>query len=66
MKAPCIDCPERGCGTYHDQCKVYKQYKEEAEALQLKKIKHNEVYGIESIARTILRNGSDKKEEIQE
>ena len=62
MKAPCIDCPERGCGAYHDQCKIYKQYKAEAEKLQLKRIKHFEVYGIESVAREKLRDGSKKSD----
>lgn len=22
--APCKDCPRRGCGSYHDECKKYK------------------------------------------
>lgn len=60
MKAPCIDCPERGCGTYHDQCSIYKKFKEEQEALLIQKIKHKEVFGIESMARGVLRNGSGK------
>jgi coenzyme F420-reducing hydrogenase beta subunit len=25
---PCKDCEKQGCGTYHDQCPEYKNYKE--------------------------------------
>lgn len=26
MKCPCIKCPLRGCGVYHDYCYKYKVY----------------------------------------
>ena len=28
MKMPCIDCENKGCGTYHDVCIPYKEYTE--------------------------------------
>lgn len=27
MKCPCIECEKQGCGTYHDQCVAYLEYK---------------------------------------
>lgn len=26
-KAPCADCERKGCGSYHDQCEAYQEYK---------------------------------------
>lgn len=28
MKNPCIDCERKGCGSYHDECRQYKEWKE--------------------------------------
>lgn len=25
-KAPCKNCPKRGCGAFHDECEAYKDY----------------------------------------
>lgn len=25
-KSPCKDCERKGCGSYHDECKVYQEY----------------------------------------
>lgn len=25
-KNPCIDCPDKGCGPYHDVCKDYQEF----------------------------------------
>lgn len=27
MKAPCMDCPDVGCGVYHDICPKYQEFK---------------------------------------
>lgn len=27
MEAPCKDCPDKGCGAYHDKCPKYQEYK---------------------------------------
>lgn len=27
ISAPCVDCPRKGCGAYHDQCPEFQQYK---------------------------------------
>lgn len=27
MKAPCKNCPNKGCGSYHDQCEEYQTYR---------------------------------------
>ena len=26
MDCPCTKCENKGCGTYHDKCKPYKEY----------------------------------------
>lgn len=28
MQNPCKDCEKKGCGSYHDQCEKFKEYKE--------------------------------------
>lgn len=30
MEAPCGKCKRKGCGSYHDVCEEYREYKEEA------------------------------------
>lgn len=40
MKNPCMDCPNIGCGVYHDKCPEYQAYRKEQEKdyiLRLKK-----------------------------
>ena len=27
MKNPCMDCPNVGCGVYHDQCPKYQEFR---------------------------------------
>ncbi len=27
MESPCKDCDRKGCGSYHDECKEYQEYK---------------------------------------
>ena len=27
MKAPCLNCPKVGCGSYHDICPEYQEYR---------------------------------------
>lgn len=29
--APCKDCPKKGCGSYHDKCSDYLEYKRNLE-----------------------------------
>lgn len=31
-KAPCKECPRKGCGAYHDKCKEFAEYKAKLEA----------------------------------
>lgn len=26
MTSPCYNCPQRGCGSYHDQCERYQTF----------------------------------------
>ncbi len=33
MEAPCKDCPKKGCGSYHDQCPDFIEYKKEREKI---------------------------------
>ena len=28
MKNPCIDCENKGCGSYHDECERHKEWKD--------------------------------------
>ena len=30
-KAPCKDCPNKGCGYYHSQCEQYIEFQKECE-----------------------------------
>jgi hypothetical protein len=34
MKAPCKDCPNVGCGPYHDECEPYQEYVKKRQARQ--------------------------------
>ena len=27
--SPCRECPQKGCGTYHDECERYQRWKEQ-------------------------------------
>lgn len=29
MKCPCINCENKGCGSYHDKCEPFQEYKKE-------------------------------------
>lgn len=31
MKAPCINCPKVGCGSYHDICPEYQEFRKAKE-----------------------------------
>lgn len=31
--SPCKDCEKKGCGTYHDVCDKYQQYKVDRESM---------------------------------
>ena len=31
MECPCKDCPQKGCGAYHDICPEHTEWKEEFE-----------------------------------
>lgn len=28
-KSPCLSCERCGCGSYHDQCEIYKKFRDE-------------------------------------
>ena len=43
MIAPlCRDCPNIGCGSYHDRCPTYQEYKAKLKAMKEKKNLDNE------------------------
>lgn len=27
MRAPCMECDQRGCGVYHDECPKYQEFR---------------------------------------
>lgn len=31
LNAPCMTCPDKGCGAYHGQCEKYKKFRKEVE-----------------------------------
>ena len=31
LNAPCMTCPDKGCGAYHGQCEKYKKFREEVQ-----------------------------------
>ena len=42
MKAPCRSCSNKGCGTYHDICPEYKEWKAEIEAVSVSRQKEGQ------------------------
>ena len=38
MRAPCLKCENAGCGSYHDECELYKAFKEEQADIESKKM----------------------------
>lgn len=40
--APCMKCENRGCGTYHDVCPEYQDYKKYSEEYKAKKYAEKE------------------------
>ena len=43
MQAPCKDCPKQGCGTYHDECPEYQEFRKERDRLSDERVKRNMV-----------------------
>ena len=37
LDAPCKDCPKKGCGSYHDQCPEYQEFRKEKERIYAEK-----------------------------
>lgn len=42
---PCCSCSRRGCGSYHDQCEKYQQFKEQKAAINAARMQKSEIYG---------------------
>ena len=34
MACPCKDCPQKGCGSYHDQCEKYQSWSAEQKRIK--------------------------------
>lgn len=45
MVNPCGDCPNKGCGTFHDKCTAYQNYRKENEMMNKERGKQNNLYG---------------------
>ena len=43
MKCPCKECPDKGCGSYHDQCEKYQEWISEQNNIKDKK-KNDSIY----------------------
>ena len=37
MKVPCGECPKAGCGSYHDKCEQYQEYRKSKEREYVRK-----------------------------
>lgn len=63
MNVPCLKCPDRGCGIYHDKCKKYQAYVSESKKIRAAKIMELENYHalLESVARMKKRKATNKK-----
>lgn len=42
INAPCIKCEKKGCGSYHDQCPDYQEYKRKGEEIKKKRFSESE------------------------
>ena len=42
MKCPCANCEKKGCGSYHDNCKPYQEYKAEVARTSQNRMKYIE------------------------
>lgn len=43
MICPCKECPDKGCGSYHDQCGKYQEWMSEQRIIKEKK-KNDSIY----------------------
>lgn len=53
MKAPCANCPKKGCGSYHDECPDYISFKKSQEDLykRRKEAKDRRIFITEEVER---------------
>lgn len=51
--APCKTCPDKGCGSRHDSCPAYQEWRAEMDAVREAVAKHHalECHTIENILR---------------
>ena len=42
MKCPCIECEKKGCGSFHDNCKPYHEFKAEVARTSQNRTKYKE------------------------
>ena len=40
---PCVSCPDKGCGSYHDECKKYQDYRKLCEFAKANRKKDLEI-----------------------
>ena len=45
MKTPCVNCERKGCGTYHDECPAYQEFKAYKNAEIEKRIEVSKSFG---------------------
>lgn len=44
MQAPCVNCNNKGCGSYHDHCPEYLKFKEKRDAMLAENMKEADLY----------------------
>lgn len=59
---PCVSCPSKGCGSYHDQCSKYQDYRKLCESIKAKRrkdvlIRDDSYYRCESVQRYVDNGG---------
>ena len=61
MRAPCEECTRKGCGSFHDQCKEYLEYREWIEDKRKRKAKDTAYEGYRREGRNIaIRKAREK------
>lgn len=43
MNAPCRDCENKGCGSYHDHCPAFKKFREERNCVNERREQKSEI-----------------------
>lgn len=53
MKSPCMDCENKGCGSFHDKCNKYAKFRDEISVIRRNEsaVAQQNAYDIEAALR---------------